>query len=99
MDNHAITPINHGQDPTSPFFIHPSQNPHVTLVPVFMNGDNYHSRSRAMAMSLKTKNKLQFIDGYLPRPHIDDPRFANWERCNTLMVSWLIQLEKYWSYN
>ncbi|CAL0330013.1 unnamed protein product [Lupinus luteus] len=91
MDNQVISGINSAQDPTSPFFIHPSENRGTSLVAVPLNGDNYHTWSQAINRSIKTKNKLQFIDGSFPKPEIDDPNFANWDRCNTLVVSWMIQ--------
>ncbi|KAF1875882.1 hypothetical protein Lal_00006513, partial [Lupinus albus] len=42
-----------------------------------------------MLMTLKTKNKLPFIDGTLPRPKPEDPIFGAWDRCNTLVMAWL----------
>lgn len=52
----------------NPFFVHPNENPGVVLVSALLNGANDHSWSRAMAMSLKSKNKIGFIDGTLPKP-------------------------------
>ncbi|KAF1869329.1 hypothetical protein Lal_00018422, partial [Lupinus albus] len=77
--------------PTSPYFIHPSENPGAALVSTHLNEENYHSWSRAMVMSLKMKNKLPFVDGSLPRPMEDDQTFKAWDRCNDLVVSWLFQ--------
>lgn len=42
-----------------------------------------------MVMALKMKNKLQFLDGTLPRPDVSDPLFHSWVRCNTLILTWL----------
>ncbi|KAE9592897.1 putative retrotransposon gag domain, gag-polypeptide of LTR copia-type [Lupinus albus] len=90
MDNRAIQTLNPLQDSCSPFYMH-NESPGAILVSKTLNGENYHSWSRAMWISLKTKNKLQFIDGSLLKPSIDDPSFAVWDRVNTLVVSWLTQ--------
>ncbi|KAF1894180.1 hypothetical protein Lal_00004102 [Lupinus albus] len=42
-----------------------------------------------MMMPLKTKNKLQFIDGSLPKLDKTEPLFLAWDRCNTLVLSWI----------
>ncbi|XP_019429948.1 PREDICTED: uncharacterized protein LOC109337423 [Lupinus angustifolius] len=76
-------------DPTSPYYYHPSENPGAVIVTIPLNGDNYHSWARVVTMALETKNKVQFIDGTLPRPPNHDPLFPCWNRCNNLVVSWL----------
>ncbi|XP_019427180.1 PREDICTED: uncharacterized protein LOC109335501 [Lupinus angustifolius] len=91
MENIAITTLNPMQDLFSPYYIPPNESPGAILVSKPLNGNNYHSWSRAMWMSLKTKNKLQFIDGSLLKPSIEDPSFNTWDRVNTLVVSWLTQ--------
>ncbi|XP_019423017.1 PREDICTED: uncharacterized protein LOC109332489 [Lupinus angustifolius] len=78
-------------DPSSPFYMHPNENPGIMLVSVPLTGKNYHNWSKAMSMALKTKNKLQFIDGTLPKPSPDQPLFPIWDRCNTLVLSWINQ--------
>ncbi|XP_072054255.1 uncharacterized protein [Arachis hypogaea] len=42
-----------------------------------------------MLLALKLKNKLQFIDGSIRKPELDDALYESWERCNTLVVSWI----------
>ncbi|MCI49115.1 flavonol sulfotransferase-like protein, partial [Trifolium medium] len=54
-----------------------------------LSGGNYHSWSRAMTMALKSKNKLHFVNGALPRPSDDDHDSLDWDRCNTMIMSWL----------
>jgi len=41
-------------------------------------------------MALITKNKLQFINGALPKPHSSDPDFFSWTRYNNMVLSWII---------
>nr|KYP40051.1 hypothetical protein KK1_038633 [Cajanus cajan] len=42
-----------------------------------------------MTMALKSKNKLQLVDGSLPKPEVEDPSFWAWDRCNTMVLSWI----------
>ncbi|KAJ8747272.1 hypothetical protein K2173_014518 [Erythroxylum novogranatense] len=41
-------------------------------------------------MSLLSKNKLSFVDGTILPPSRTDSLFVPWERCNNLVISWLI---------
>ncbi|XP_019415608.1 PREDICTED: uncharacterized protein LOC109327062 [Lupinus angustifolius] len=91
MENRSIHAINLIQDPSSPFYMPPNENPGAIMVSSLLNGENYHSWSRAMSMALKSKHKLQFIDDTLLNPSIDEPSFSMWDRCNTLVISWLTQ--------
>ena len=40
-------------------------------------------------MALKSKNKLAFIEGTIPKPEENDPFFLAWDRCNTFVMSWI----------
>lgn len=60
--------MNPVSDPSSPYYMHPNENPGAPLVSKLLTGDNYHAWSRSMTIGLKTKNKLEFIDGTLPKP-------------------------------
>lgn len=55
-----------------------------------LNGTNYHSWSRSVTFSLRSKHKLHFINGALPRPHDEDRDSIAWDRCNTMVMSWLV---------
>ncbi|XP_022631992.1 uncharacterized protein LOC111240719 [Vigna radiata var. radiata] len=44
-----------------------------------------------MRRALLSKNKLKFIDGGIKRPKRDDPLFDSWERCNMMVLSWIIK--------
>ncbi|XP_025651033.1 uncharacterized protein [Arachis hypogaea] len=81
--------VNPMQDPSSPYYIHPSENPGNPLISITLNASNYGSWSRAMLLALKGKNKLKFVDGSLTKPNEDDTLFEAWERCNTYVVSWI----------
>ncbi|GAU51749.1 hypothetical protein TSUD_415410 [Trifolium subterraneum] len=76
-------------DTLNPYFLHPNENPGLILVTPPLSGTNYHSWSRAMTMALKSKNKLRFVNGFLPRPDDKDHDSLAWDRCNTMIMSWI----------
>ncbi|QHN91638.1 uncharacterized protein DS421_17g576630 [Arachis hypogaea] len=77
---------NHSQNPTSPFYIHPSENPTCVLVSSVLIGNNYHSWNRSFSMVVISKNKYGFLTGII---FFDVPLFSVWERCNNLVFFWL----------
>ena len=54
-------------DGSSPFFLHHSDSPGLSLVSQSLTGDNYASWSQSMMIALSIKNKLGFIDGTIQR--------------------------------
>ena len=40
-------------------------------------------------MALKVKNKLLFIDGRIIKLDSDSALFPAWDRCNTMILSWI----------
>ncbi|GAU23069.1 hypothetical protein TSUD_183680 [Trifolium subterraneum] len=59
-------------DTLNPYFMHPNENPALVHVTPLLHGPNYHSWSRSMTVAIRSKNKLHFINGSLPRPLDDD---------------------------
>lgn len=76
-------------DTLSPYFMHPNENPGIVLVTPLSSGLNYQSWSRSVAVALKPKHKQHFINGSLPRPSNYDHDSIAWDRCNTMIISWL----------
>ncbi|GAU47119.1 hypothetical protein TSUD_98960 [Trifolium subterraneum] len=76
-------------DTLNPYFLHSNENPSLVLVQTPLSGSNYHQWSRAMVMALRSKNKLHFINGSFPRPMDEDLDSLAWDRCNTMIMSWL----------
>ncbi|XP_020967516.1 uncharacterized protein LOC110266826 [Arachis ipaensis] len=76
-------------DLASPYYLHPADSPGNRLISRVLDHQNYHNWSHYMLLALKSKNKLAFIDGTLPKPPVDDPLFEAWDRCNTFVVSWI----------
>ncbi|XP_061356849.1 uncharacterized protein LOC133301247 [Gastrolobium bilobum] len=75
--------------PRNPYFLHPNENPSLILVSRTMNDKNYHRWARAMTMALISKNKLSFVNGSISVPKPSDQDYVTWERCNTMVLSWL----------
>lgn len=91
--DHEETPppfIDPSQQPSSPFHIHPSESRTSIIVTPPLTGNNYQSWSRSIRMALISKNKMSFLTGTISMPTSTDPLFPRWERCNTLLMSWLI---------
>ncbi|XP_039682887.1 uncharacterized protein [Medicago truncatula] len=86
IDRHSKDP---SQDPRSPYFLHPSENPGAVLVSPSLNDNNYHNWSRAMRRALSSKNKIKFINGTLLQPPVLDPNYNLWDRCNNMVISWI----------
>lgn len=81
--------ISPAEDTSSPYYLHPSDNPGLQLVSQLLVGSNYINWSRSISTALLAKNKLLFGNGVLLRPHDDDLLYPAWIRCNSMVVSWL----------
>ena len=57
--------------PSSLYYLHPSDNSSLILVPEPLTGDNFHSWFRSMNMALTIKNKLGFVDGSIREPEMN----------------------------
>ena len=77
-------------NPSSPYYLHPNENPSLMLTSSLLT-ENFYSWSRSMKMALISKNKLKFVDGSLSTQNSEDPIFPAWERCNIMVLSWLIK--------
>ncbi|XP_058759582.1 uncharacterized protein LOC131632879 [Vicia villosa] len=76
-------------DTLNPYFMHPNENSALILVTPLLSPNNYHSWSRSMTMASRSKNKLHFINGVLPRRMDEEVNSLAWDRCNTMIMSWL----------
>ncbi|XP_050207757.1 uncharacterized protein LOC126657157 [Mercurialis annua] len=79
------------ENPSSHFYLHPNENPSLVLVSPVLSDKNYHSCARSMRMCLLSKNKLKFVDGTIPILSKTDPIYPVWERCNTMVLSWILR--------
>ncbi|XP_042035043.1 uncharacterized protein LOC121781364 [Salvia splendens] len=77
------------EDTSSPYFLHPSDNPGVIFVPRQLIGSNYTTWSRSFTIALLAKNKLVFVDGSIPWPNREDLLYQPWISCNSMAIAWL----------
>ncbi|XP_043714500.1 uncharacterized protein LOC122662856 [Telopea speciosissima] len=74
----------------SPYFLHASENPSAPLITPVLDGNNFPTWHHAMLMALEAKNKLQLLDGSLPKPDSTSTDLPHWIRCNSMVRSWLV---------
>lgn len=43
-----------------------------------------------MSLALSTKNKLGLVTGKYKTPGIDSPYFYSWQRCNDMIITWML---------
>lgn len=43
-----------------------------------------------MRLALETKNKIGFINGTCMRPYDDEVLSKQWDRCNSVVLSWIL---------
>ena len=76
-------------DSSSPYFFNSSDHPGAVLVSCLLKGDNYPTWRRAIMNALRAKNKLIFVDGSLLKPEEDNKEIQAWEKCNSMVISWI----------
>ncbi|KAA8525454.1 hypothetical protein F0562_007309, partial [Nyssa sinensis] len=74
----------------SPYLLHPSDSPSLTLVNGLLTGDNYPQWQRAMTRALNAKNKLGFVDGTLQRPDPTKPEYTQWNQTKDMVLTWIL---------
>ncbi|XP_073136145.1 uncharacterized protein [Henckelia pumila] len=74
-----------------PLYLVQSDTPGLSLISEQLTGsENYNIWSRAMLICLRAKNKIAFIDGSYQRPEAGSATLPAWERCNALVLSWIL---------
>ncbi|XP_016647144.1 PREDICTED: uncharacterized protein LOC107880362 [Prunus mume] len=86
-ESNTTKPTDTSSDPLS---LHNSDTPGLSLVNFKLEGHNYGQWSRSMHLSLSAKNKLGFVDGSVKTPSSDDSKFPLWQRCNDMVLSWIL---------
>ncbi|XP_074374585.1 uncharacterized protein LOC141714995 [Apium graveolens] len=77
-------------DSWHPLYLHPSDHPGQILVSIALNGDNFNEWKRSMSLALSAKNKLGLLTGKHKIPGISSPYFDHWQRCNDMIISWIL---------
>ena len=73
---------------SSPYYLHPSDNPGALITSVLLTHENYTEWSTELRNSLQAKQKTGFIDGTIPKPE-DDPDLSRWLAANSMIVGWI----------
>ncbi|XP_071694205.1 uncharacterized protein [Rutidosis leptorrhynchoides] len=91
MGDTTLTLINK-LDFGDPLYLHPSDTTSGTpIISIKLKGtENYNIWSRSMLLALGTKNKLGFINGTCVKSLTDANLASQWERCNTVVLSWML---------
>jgi len=97
LENHvplnAENPIplsNYSLDPSHALYLHHSDNPNCSLTNEPLTRENYAQWKRSCEVSLSAKNKMTFVTGEYVKPSISSPYRPLWERCNSVVISWLL---------
>ena len=72
------------------FYMHPSESAGSAITPLVFDGTGYRSWRGGILRALSVKNKTGFINGKNVRPSPDSAAFAQWERCDDMVTSWLL---------
>ncbi|KAJ8626505.1 hypothetical protein MRB53_019812 [Persea americana] len=73
---------------SSPYYLHPSDHPGLSICPMILKGDNYDEWVIAMRNSFRAKRKLCFLDGSIPHPAATDtspPTLDDWYMVNSML--------------
>ncbi|XP_049414776.1 uncharacterized protein LOC125877559 [Solanum stenotomum] len=77
-------------DHNHPLYLSSSDVPGALSVGIQLTGmENYTLWSRAMEIALFGQNKVGFINGSVLRTDFDGALKKIWDRCNTIVISWL----------
>nr|XP_043626046.1 uncharacterized protein LOC122597522 [Erigeron canadensis] len=75
----------------NPLYLHASDITNTPLISLKSKGtENYNVWSCAMLLALETKNKKGFIDGTCVRPLDNEVLALQWDRCNAVVLSWIL---------
>uniref|UniRef100_A0A7C9DJJ1 Retrotransposon Copia-like N-terminal domain-containing protein n=1 Tax=Opuntia streptacantha TaxID=393608 RepID=A0A7C9DJJ1_OPUST len=73
-----------------PLFLHPSDQPGLSLVADLFNGEDFENWRRSVTVALSAKQKLSLVDGSYKKPDASSPLLPYWQRCNDMVISWLL---------
>lgn len=90
VENTAMGSISTTIDTLHPYYLHPSDNPGMNLTNITLGEHNHSQWSRSMKLALSAKLKLGFIDVSYPKPVANSPLLVHWNRCNHMVISWIL---------
>nr|XP_043616953.1 uncharacterized protein LOC122588808 [Erigeron canadensis] len=75
-------------DANSPYYIHPSDLPKQLHVNDVLTDGNYNDWAKEMANFLFAKNKMEFVDGTIPKPETTSDQYMQWMCCDGMIIGW-----------
>ncbi|XP_070049709.1 uncharacterized protein [Nicotiana tomentosiformis] len=76
---------------THPLYLAPGDTSGISLILFQLIGtDNYSLWYRSMRIALLIRNKLGIVDARWPKERFREKYWYQWERCNTIVLSWLM---------
>ncbi|KAK3009525.1 hypothetical protein RJ639_014941 [Escallonia herrerae] len=76
-------------DPTSEYYLSSQANSGNSLTKDTLKGDNYVAWEQSAILTLKSHNKLAFIDGRITKPDPESEDFLAWDIVNSTLCSWI----------
>ncbi|KAK3021921.1 hypothetical protein RJ639_045215 [Escallonia herrerae] len=76
-------------DPTSEYYLSSQANSGNSLTKDTLKGDNYVASEHSAILTLKSHNKLAFIDGRITKPDPKSEDFLAWDIVNSTLCSWI----------
>ncbi|XP_071699914.1 uncharacterized protein [Rutidosis leptorrhynchoides] len=90
-DSTSATQINK-LDFSDPFYLHANDASGTPITTVKLKGtENYNIWRRSMLLALSTNNKIRFIKGTVVRSETYDVVASQWDRCNSVVLSWILR--------
>ncbi|XP_062100687.1 uncharacterized protein LOC133806611 [Humulus lupulus] len=78
------------EDFQSPYNLGTRNHPGMLIASPILTENNFQSWKCSVTISLGAKNKMDFVDGTLPKPPTTDPNHGSWLRCNNMVMSWIL---------
>ncbi|XP_057545820.1 uncharacterized protein LOC130824819 [Amaranthus tricolor] len=90
INSNAQMSFNQTQNHGSVFYILPSNHSTLKLVTVPFDRTEFADWKKPIVTRLVSKNKMLFVDGSMPKPDNYLPDFKAWERCNNIVIGWIM---------
>ena len=75
----------------NPYFLPVAENPRIILSSQPLIGpENYTAWTKSVFLALSARNKFVFVNGAISKPEVTSPLYNSWCRCNTMVLSWLV---------
>ena len=91
QSTHTNSNSNSESNTPNPYFLSSNENlGNILITQPLLGMRNYQCWSRAMVLVLTAKKKIGLMNGKIPRLEVDSPLYEDWQSCNTMVLSWLI---------